>query len=217
MTIDKIMLIDDHPLMRQGIKYQLEQDNECRVVAEAGNGVDALILAHEVSPSLIVLNLNMKGMSGLETFNALRSSGSTAKIVVLTASANPAHIESLINAGVDGYLLKDIEPQELVDQLKRAIAGHKVYSREVLQYLHHHEAQQDRFATLTERENQILREVACGYRNKQIADRLFISESTVKVHMKSLLKKLNVPSRTAATVRYIERYGHQFSTPSASL
>ena len=207
MTICKVMLVDDHPLMRRGISQLLSFEDEFEVIAEANNGIEAVALAHEEEPDLILLDLNMKGMSGLDTLKALRTDGSSANIVILTVSDSPADIEAIVKAGADGYLLKDTEPDELIELLKQAHGGDKAYSSVVARYLNDAGSRNDIFDQLTEREMQILQEVAKGYRNKQIADHLFISESTVKVHMKSLLKKLQVPSRTAATVLYLERYG----------
>ena len=207
MTICKVILVDDHPLMRRGISQLLSFEDEFEVIAEASNGTEAVALAHEEEPDLILLDLNMKGMSGLDTLKALRTDGSSANIVILTVSDSPADIEAIVKAGADGYLLKDTEPDELIELLKQAHHGDKAYSSVVSRYLNDAESRNDIFDQLTEREMQILQEVAKGYRNKQIADHLFISESTVKVHMKSLLKKLQVPSRTAATVLYLERYG----------
>ncbi|MEZ9653560.1 response regulator [Vibrio splendidus] len=207
MTICKVMLVDDHPLMRRGISQLLSFEDEFEVIAEASNGTEAVALAHEEEPDLILLDLNMKGMSGLDTLKALRTDGSSANIVILTVSDSPADIEAIVKAGADGYLLKDTEPDELIELLKQAHNGDKAYSSVVSRYLNDADSRNDIFDQLTEREMQILQEVAKGYRNKQIADHLFISESTVKVHMKSLLKKLQVPSRTAATVLYLERYG----------
>ena len=207
MTKCRIMLVDDHPLMRRGINQLLSLEDEFQVVAEASNGNEAIALAHEFEPDMILLDLNMKGLSGLDTLKALRADGSGATIVILTVSDSAADIEAIVRAGADGYLLKDTEPDELIALLKEAIGGNKAYSQVVAKYLLERKDQQDVFDSLTEREAQILGEVAKGYRNKQIADRLFISESTVKVHMKSLLKKLHVPSRTAATVLYLERFG----------
>ncbi|WP_295891194.1 response regulator [uncultured Vibrio sp.] len=203
----KVMLVDDHPLMRRGISQLLTFEDEFEVVAEASNGADAIAKAHEIEPDLILLDLNMKGMSGLDTLKALRADGTTAAIVILTVSDNASDIEAIIKAGADGYLLKDTEPDDLVELLKQATSGNKAYSDEVVQYLANRGSSEDVFSQLTTREKEILQEVAKGYRNKQIADHLFISESTVKVHMKSLLKKLQVPSRTAATVLYLERFG----------
>lgn len=207
MSEYKVLLVDDHPLMRRGINQLLSFEEEFEVVAEASNGADAVALNHELQPDLILLDLNMKGMSGLDTLNALRADGCDASIVILTVSDSPADIEAIVKAGADGYLLKDTEPDELVDLLKQSLTGTKSYSQEVQKYLEMRENSTDVFDELTDREMQILREVAKGYRNRQIADALFISESTVKVHMKSLLKKLKVPSRTVATVMYLERYG----------
>lgn len=207
MTEYKVLLVDDHPLMRRGINQLLSFEDEFEVVAEASNGTDAVAQNHEHQPDLILLDLNMKGMSGLDTLNALRADECDATIVILTVSDSPADIEAIVKAGADGYLLKDTEPDELIDLLKESLRGNKAYSKEVAQYLVDRENTSTVFDDLTEREMQILQQVAKGLRNKQIADTLFISESTVKVHMKSLLKKLKVPSRTAATVLYLERYG----------
>ncbi|HDY8178791.1 TPA: response regulator [Vibrio vulnificus] len=207
MTVCRVMLVDDHPLMRRGINQLLSFEEQFEVVAEACNGTEAVAKAHENELDLILLDLNMKGMSGLDTLKALRADGCEASIVILTVSDSPADIEAIVKAGADGYLLKDTEPDELVELLEKAHLGDKAYSSVVAKYLLQREENTDVFDELTERERQILQEVARGFRNKQIADRLFISESTVKVHMKSLLKKLKVPSRTAATVLFLERYG----------
>ncbi|END2486685.1 TPA: response regulator [Vibrio vulnificus] len=207
MTVCRVMLVDDHPLMRRGINQLLSFEEQFEVVAEASNGTEAVAKAHENELDLILLDLNMKGMSGLDTLKALRADGCEASIVILTVSDSPADIEAIVKAGADGYLLKDTEPDELVELLEKAHLGDKAYSSVVAKYLLQREKNTDVFDELTERERQILQEVARGFRNKQIADRLFISESTVKVHMKSLLKKLKVPSRTAATVLFLERYG----------
>ncbi|MBN8103067.1 response regulator [Vibrio vulnificus] len=207
MTVCRVMLVDDHPLMRRGINQLLSFEEQFEVVTEASNGTEAVAKAHENELDLILLDLNMKGMSGLDTLKALRADGCEASIVILTVSDSPADIEAIVKAGADGYLLKDTEPDELVELLEKAHLGDKAYSSVVAKYLLQREENTDVFDELTERERQILQEVARGFRNKQIADRLFISESTVKVHMKSLLKKLKVPSRTAATVLFLERYG----------
>lgn len=206
-TVSKVLLVDDHPLMRRGIGQLLSLETCFEVIGEASNGVDALALANELTPDLILLDLNMKGMSGLDTLKAMRKDGIDSQIIILTVSDNPADIDALIKAQADGYLLKDSEPDELVELLKQAQKGETVYSRLVQQYIETRGDNDNLLDQLTDREMQILQEVAKGYRNKQIADHLFISESTVKVHMKSLLKKLNVASRTAATVLYLDTYG----------
>lgn len=203
MTVCKVMLVDDHPLMRRGIGQLLSFEDCFEVIAEASNGVEAIALAHQHQPDMILLDLNMKGMSGLDTLKAMRKEGIDSQIIILTVSDNPADIDTLIKAEADGYLLKDTEPEELIRLLQQAQLGNRVYSDLVHEHLLNRDSKENVLDQLTDREMQILKEVAKGYRNKQIADHLFISESTVKVHMKSLLKKLQVSSRTAATVLYL--------------
>lgn len=206
MSITRVMLVDDHPLMRRGLVQLLAMEASFEVVAEASSGIEAIGLANSVQPDLILLDLNMKGMSGLDTLLALRKEEIDAQIVILTVSDNPLDIDTLVRSGADGYLLKDMEPDALIEALLKSAKGDPVFSELVQNYLDSNETQNDLFERLTDREFQILQEVAKGHRNKQIADTLFISESTVKVHMKSLLKKLEVPSRTAATVLFLERF-----------
>ncbi|UTV27080.1 response regulator [Photobacterium atrarenae] len=207
MTHWKLMIVDDHPLIRRGISQLLSFEPEFDIIAEASNGSDAVRLAGDHEPDLILLDLNMKGMSGLDTLRAMRAEGIAARIVVLTVSDSRADIRALVNAGADGYLLKDTEPDQLVELLKQALHGGKAYSDLVKEYLEDSTEDESLLDALTDREMQILREVAKGHRNRQIAESLYISEATVKVHMKSLLKKLQVKSRTAATVLYLETQG----------
>ncbi|MEC6833505.1 response regulator [Photobacterium toruni] len=208
MTPWKVMIVDDHPLMRRGIGQLLSFDSEFDVVSEASNGNEAIALAHKMPVDLILLDLNMKGMSGLDTLLTLRNEGIDACIVILTVSDNHTDIKMLLDAGADGYLLKDTEPDELVTLLKTALTGGKAYSSTITEFLNNNNAENTIFSSLTERENQILQEVAKGHSNRIIADSLFISEATVKVHMKSLLRKLQVKSRTAATVLYLQTLGY---------
>ncbi|PSW07652.1 response regulator [Photobacterium lipolyticum] len=207
MTCWKVMIVDDHPLMRRGIGQLLSFEPDFELIGEASNGADAIALANEKNPDLILLDLNMKGMSGLDTLNAMRAEGISASIVILTVSDSRTDIKALVAAGADGYLLKDTEPDELISLLKQALCSGKAYNDLVRQHLEDNTEQDSLLNTLTDREMQILQEVAKGYSNKKIADTLFISEATVKVHMKSLLKKLQVKSRTAATVLYLEAQG----------
>lgn len=107
-TVSKVLLVDDHPLMRRGIGQLLSLENCFEVIGEASNGVDALALANELTPDLILLDLNMKGMSGLDTLKAMRKDGIDSQIIILTVSDNPADIDALIKAQADGYLLKTV-------------------------------------------------------------------------------------------------------------
>ena len=201
----KIILIDDHPLMRQGMRQILSLEDNIEVVGEASNGTEGVALALATETDLIILDLNMKGISGLDTLRALRAKGVDARIVVLTVSDAQSDIFALMDAGVDGYLLKDSDTAELVENIQRALKGEMVLSDNVRQHILNRQPESDPLHTLTDRERDVLQWIATGMSNKQIAAQLFISEETVKVHIRNLLRKLNVHSRVAATVLYLEQ------------
>ena len=200
----KVLIIDDHPLMRRGIQQLVELEEGFEVVGGAGNGSEGINLALQTSPDLIILDLNMKGLSGLDTLKALRAEDIDARIVILTVSDAKNDIFTLIDAGADGYLLKDTEPDTLLSQLKRIAQGEVILSDSIKNLLLERQSSQSPIDSLTDREIDVLRLVATGLSNKQIAGQLFISEETVKVHIRNLLRKLNVHSRVAATVLYFE-------------
>ncbi|KOE60305.1 response regulator [Aggregatibacter actinomycetemcomitans] len=200
----KVLIIDDHPLMRRGIKQLVELEEGFEFVGGAGNGTEGINLALQTSPDLIILDLNMKGLSGLDTLKALRAEGMDARIVILTVSDAKNDIFTLIDAGADGYLLKDTEPDTLLSQLKRIARGEVILSDSIKNLLLERQSAQEPIYSLTDREMGVLRLIATGLSNKQIAGQLFISEETVKVHIRNLLRKLNVHSRVAATVLYFE-------------
>ncbi|MDD7545761.1 response regulator [Actinobacillus porcinus] len=203
----KVLLIDDHPLMRRGIKQLVELDTSFEVIGDVGNGNDGITLALKEEPDLIILDLNMKGLSGLDTLKALRAEGVDARIVILTVSDAKNDIFALIDAGADGYLLKDTEPEVLLSQLKLIANGEVVLSESIKNLLLERHSAQSPLDSLTDREMGVLQLIATGLSNKQIAGKLFISEETVKVHIRNLLRKLNVHSRVAATVLYLEQKG----------
>lgn len=206
-TID-VLIIDDHPLMRKGIRQLLELETHFNIVGDVGSGSEGINLALQVQPDLIILDLNMKGLSGLDTLEILRSEGVDARIVVLTVSDAKSDIFALVDAGADGYLLKDTEPDILLQQINALARGEVVFSDSVKQALLDRSSSSTPLDCLTEREISVLRLVATGLSNKQIANQLFISEETVKVHIRNLLRKLNVHSRVAATVLYFEHKIH---------
>lgn len=207
MDKTKVIIIDDHPLMRRGIKQLIELDEDFTVVAEASNGNEGVTLALQHEPDLIVLDLNMKGLSGLDTLKALRHEGVDARLLILTVSDAKSDIFALIDAGADGYLLKDTEPDTLLAQIKRIALGEVILSDSIKNLLLERHPAQDPIYSLTDREMDVLQLIATGLSNKQIAAQLFISEETVKVHIRNLLRKLNVHSRVAATVLYLEHKG----------
>ncbi|EPH3358997.1 nitrate/nitrite response regulator protein NarP [Citrobacter freundii] len=203
----RVLIVDDHPLMRRGISQLLQLDPAFNVVAEAGDGASAIDLANRLDLDVILLDLNMKGMSGLDTLNALRRDGVTAQIIILTVSDAANDVYALIDAGADGYLLKDSDPEVLLEAIRSGAKGGKAFSTRVSEYLRERDlfgAQEDPFSVLTERELDVLHELAQGLSNKQIASVLNISEQTVKVHIRNLLRKLNVRSRVAATILFLQ-------------
>ncbi|WP_110876916.1 nitrate/nitrite response regulator protein NarP [Franconibacter helveticus] len=205
-SICQVLIVDDHPLMRRGIRQLLETDDYFSVIGEASSGAEAIGLASRLSPDIILLDLNMKGLSGLDTLNGLRRDGVSARIIVLTVSDARSDIFALIDAGADGYLLKDSDPETLLDAIRHGAVHGAAFSEQVRQYLAQRNDKirsDDPFLLLTERELDVLQEVARGLSNKQVAATLHISEETVKVHIRNLLRKLNVRSRVAATVLFL--------------
>ncbi len=200
-----VMLVDDHPLLRKGLRQLMAYEDELEVVAEASSGPDALVLANELDPDLIILDLNMQGMDGHETLKRLRDDGVTSRIVMLTVSDSNDDVIKAISLGADGYLLKDSDPDDLLEQIKRAVHGKMVLSDAVNAALADAirrpvEKPATDLSNLTNRELEILELIAKGLSNKLIARELDISDGTVKVHVKHLLKKLNLRSRVEAAV-----------------
>ncbi len=211
-----VMLVDDHPLLRKGLRQLLAFEAEFEVVAEAGSGAEALTTAPELDPDLIILDLNMQGMDGLETLKRLRDEGVTSRIVMLTVSDSNEDVIKAIGLGADGYLLKDSDPDELLEQIKKAASGKMVLSDAVNAALatairRPAEKPAADINSLTNREYEILSLIAKGQSNKLIARELDISDGTVKVHVKHLLKKLNLRSRVEAAVWMVNHLGRQGS------
>ncbi|GIU44477.1 response regulator [Shewanella algidipiscicola] len=201
-----VLVVDDHPLLRRGICQLIASDADFTLFGEAGSGLDALALVAVNEPDIVLLDLNMKGMTGLDTLNALRQEEITSRIVILTVSDAKQDVVRLIRAGADGYLLKDTEPDLLLEQLKQAMSGQQVLSASVeahLQLLQEEQDEQEWISSLTPRELQILQQLAEGKSNRVIAEQLHISEGTVKVHVKNLLRKADAKSRTEMAVRYL--------------
>jgi two-component system nitrate/nitrite response regulator NarL len=200
-----VLLVDDHPLLRKGLQQLLSLEDDLEVVGEANNGVDAVRLGVELDPDLILLDLNMQGMDGLETLSRLRDEGVTSRIVMLTVSDANEDVLDAIGRGADGYLLKDMEPEELLEQIQRALQGKLVMSEAVTQVLATAIRRPSKnplasLESLTSRERDIIKLIAKGLSNKLIARELDISDGTVKVHVKHLLKKLGLRSRVEAAV-----------------
>jgi two-component system nitrate/nitrite response regulator NarP len=198
------MIVDDHPIIRHGLKGLIESEHELIVTAEADNGEDAINIACQIKPDIILLDLKINGLSGIDTIKSLRQKGLNSYVLVLSDSDNRSDIYDAVDAGANGYLLKDIELNPLLINIKKAAGGYSVYSEKVYQYLSTRHLYVDPLSKLTKRELDVLKEIAEGMTNKEIADFLFISEETVKVHTRNLLKKLKSRSRLEATIIYLK-------------
>lgn len=205
----QIIVIDDHPLFRRGVADLIEMTDELVLTGSADSGQKGVELVRELNPDLVLLDLNMKGMDGIETLKAIKATGIDCRVIMLTVSDNEEDVVAALRGGADGYLLKDMEPEEILEHLREAAEGRLVMSPKLTELLAR-ALRQDNHPTspesakLTQRETQILKLVATGKSNKLIARELDITEATVKVHMKNMLKKLNLRSRVEAAVWAVE-------------
>jgi len=204
-TENSVVVIDDHPLFRKGVADLIDMAGSLRLVGEAANGENGITLALETHPDLILLDLNMKGMDGLATLKRLKESELESRIIMLTVSDNEEDVVAALRAGADGYLLKDMEPEDILECLRQAMSGRLVISDNLTELLAHALRQEAKprsanDAELTPREEEILGLIAKGYSNKLIARELEISVGTIKVHVKHILKKLKLRTRVEAAV-----------------
>jgi len=211
-TPTTVLLIDDHPMLRAGLKQLIGMDERLVVIGEASNGAEGIRLAEQHDSDLILLDLHMPGMNGLETLEQLKAIDARGRIIIFSVSDYEDDIVRALKRGADGYLLKDMEPEALLNSLLRAAAGEMVLSETLPPLLaaslrQQHPSDQPDIQSLTARERDILALLAKGMSNKLIARRLCISESTVKVHVKHLLKKLQMKSRVEAAVWSLQN-GH---------
>ena len=209
-TTTRILLVDDHPMMRRGLRDLLDLEDDLETVGEAGNGEDAIRLAQEVEPDLILMDLNRPGIDGLETTRRMRDADIDARIIMFTVSDEQGHVLEALRNGADGYLLKDMDAEQLIEQIRIAATGRMALSPELTQVLAEairvrpKPSGQVQFSSLTKREKEVLRQIAKGQSNKMIARKLGITEGTVKVHVKNLLHKLGLRSRVEAAVWVLE-------------
>jgi len=200
-----ILIVDDHPLFRKGVIQLIQAAAEFNFVGEAASGKEGIQLAHRLQPDMILLDLNMKDMNGIEVLKTLKNDGLDARIIMLTVSDQAEDLMAALQAGADGYLLKDMEPEDLMQQLVEAAHGKITLSERLTHLLVTSLREKSRpnslaEAGLTEQESRILQHLIDGKSNKLIAKDMGIAEGTVKVHVKHLLKKLNLRSRVEAAV-----------------
>ncbi len=208
--VNQVLIVDDHPLFRKGASQLIELDDRFALIGEATCGKEGLELAIRLKPDLVLLDMNMNDMDGVQTLKAMREAGIESKIIMLTVSNDEQDLVAAMRQGANGYLLKDMEPEEILDELNKAISGQVALSKDLTSMLVT-AMQQDKQntsleeASLTDREEEILVWLARGSNNKVIGRELGIAEGTVKVHVKHLLRKLNLSSRLEAAVWAIEQ------------
>lgn len=200
MNTIRVMLIDDHEMVRLGLKSYLNLQPDVEVVAEAGDGEEGLTKALEVKPDVVVMDLVMPKMTGVEATLALLKEWPQAQIVILTSYLDNEKIYPVLEAGARGYMLKTSSADEILSAIRKVARGEYAIETEVEKKVEHHKRYPDLHEDLTAREREILTLLAKGYDNQRIADESFISLKTVKTHVSNILSKLEVSDRTQAVV-----------------
>ena len=197
----RIFSVDDHPLLREGIAALVNNQPDMVIAGEASTGGEALQLFKQLKPDVTLLDLRLPDMSGIDILIALRSEFPDARVIMLTTFEGDVEIHRALRAGARGYLLKNMPPSELLDVIRQVHAGKKRIPAAIASQLAEHMSDE----TLTGREVEVLREVAGGNKNRDIANKLFISEETVKVHIKHIMEKLGASDRTQAVTIGVRR------------
>ncbi len=213
MSEIRVLIVDDHTLFRSGIKLLLQRQSGFEVVGEAGDGLEGVKRAKQLKPDIVLLDLHMPGVNGLEAISLLRDEVPQTEIIMLTVSEDAEDLLEALRAGARGYLLKNIETDCLVDSIRRAVNGESVMSSQMASKLADAmRAPQKRAISdaspekLTPREREIIVMLAKGASNKEVARTLDLAESTVKIHVQGILRKLNLTSRVQAAVYAVEHH-----------
>jgi len=197
----RVLSVDDHPLLREGVATLINNEPDMIMVAEAASGLEAIQGFREHKPDVTLMDLRLPDMSGIDAMMAILCEFPEARIVMLTTFEGDVEIQRALEAGARGYLLKSMPPSDLLDVIRQVHAGKKRIPAEVASQLAEHMGDE----LLTKREIDVLRAVADGNRNRDIAEKLFISEETVKVHIKHIMEKLHASDRTDAVAIGVRR------------
>jgi len=197
----RVFSVDDHPLLREGIAAIINSQTDMLLVAQASSGGEAIQSFREHQPDVTLMDLRLPDMSGIDTMIAIRAEFSDARIIMLTTFEGDVEVQRALQAGARGYMLKSMPPKDLVEVIRQVHLGKKRIPSHLAAQLAEHMSEE----ALTDREIEVLRRISGGNRNRDIADQLFISEETVKVHIKHIMEKLGANDRTQAVAIGIRR------------
>ena len=197
----RVLSVDDHPLMREGIAAIINSRPDMTIAAQAANGAEAVEMYRLHRPDVVLMDLRLPDMSGIDALVAIRAEFTDARVIILTTFEGDVEIQRALKAGARGYLLKSTPPKDLVETIRHVYAGKKGIPSHIAAHLAEHLSDE----ALTEREVEVLRHIAEGNRNRDIAEKLFISEETVKVHVKHIMDKLGAADRTQAVAIAVRR------------
>ena len=197
----RVFCVDDHPLLREGIRTVINSQPDMLVIAEAPNAREAIEQFRKHRPDVTLMDLRLPDVSGIDTMITIRTEFPEARIIILTTFEGDVEIQRALEAGARAYMLKSMPPKDMVDTIRQVYAGKKRIPQEIATHLAEHYSDE----SLTGREIEVLRQIAGGNRNRDIADKLFITEETVKVHVKHIMEKLGASDRTHAVAIGVRR------------